>query len=312
MILVNDKSNSIDGKYSTTRLVTKQTPRIMDYPEDKFKSALFLPVKAGRKGEGGIRTQGYFKKSFDKKPLISIVTIVYNGEKYLEKTIQSVINQNYDNIEYIVIDGDSTDGTVDIIKKYEDKIDYWISEKDKGISAAFNKGVTCSTGERLLMLNTGDFFIDNSFLKSNISQLLTVEDVVFFSVRVDNNRNLPSEDVLSSLEKILDKVQVPHQSAFVKLSSYKRCGLYNTNFKIRMDYEFFLRLISCNSKFKYLNVVAVQYLVGGISMQFKNRALFEIEALISNYIYGKTVRKSMKNSFKKIFYNIYLVVKGFI
>ena len=111
----------LDEKYSTTRLVTKEKLEIVNNPDDKFESVLFLPEDVGRKGEGGLRTKKYFKKSFKDKPLISIITVVFNGEQFLEETIQSVINQTYDNIEYIIIDGGSTDGTLDIIKKYEDK-----------------------------------------------------------------------------------------------------------------------------------------------------------------------------------------------
>ena len=92
------------------------------------------------------------------KPLISVITVVYNGEKYLEETIQSIINQTYDNVEYIIIDGGSTDGTVDIIKKYEDRIDYWVSEKDKGISDAFNKGVKVAKGDYINFQGDGDGF----------------------------------------------------------------------------------------------------------------------------------------------------------
>ena len=82
--------------------------------EDTFESVLFLPQNDTRKGEGGLRTKGYFKKNYEEKPLISIITVVYNGEMYLEETIQSVINQTYDNVEYIIIDGGSTDGTLNI------------------------------------------------------------------------------------------------------------------------------------------------------------------------------------------------------
>jgi DNA-binding NarL/FixJ family response regulator len=102
----------LDEKYSTTRLATKEKPEIVNDPEDKFETVLFLPESESRKGEGGLRAKGYFKKSYDDKSLISIITVVFNGEKYLEETIQSVINQTYDNVEYIIIDGGSTDGTL--------------------------------------------------------------------------------------------------------------------------------------------------------------------------------------------------------
>jgi len=108
----------LDEKYSTTRVVTR----------GNFESVLFLPENKERKGEGGLRAKGYFKKSYDDKLLISIITVVYNGEKYLEETILSVINQSYDNVEYIIIDGSSTDGTLDIIKNYN--ITRLIAHKD--------------------------------------------------------------------------------------------------------------------------------------------------------------------------------------
>ena len=98
------------------------------------------------------------------RPLVSVVTVVFNGEKYLEETIQSVINQTYDNVEYTLIDGGSTDGTVDIIRKYEDKIAYWISEPDNGIFDAMNKGADKATGEYIYYLNAGDVFYSRNTL----------------------------------------------------------------------------------------------------------------------------------------------------
>ena len=97
--------------------------------------------------EGGLRTKGNLKKSNNINPLVSIVTVVLNGEKYLESTIQSIVGQSYENMEYIIVDGGSSDKTINIIKKYENKIDYWVSEQDKGISDAFNKGVKYAKGD---------------------------------------------------------------------------------------------------------------------------------------------------------------------
>lgn len=164
-------------------------------PEDKFETVLYLPEGEDRQGEGGLRTKGYFKtggiipnapiaKSAntyhcersgeihfenpslltesltpEANPLITVVTVVYNGEKFLEETILSVINQTYDNVEYIIIDGGSTDGTLDIIKKYEHAIDYWVSEKDEGIYDAMNKGCELAIGKGLNFLNAGDVYL---------------------------------------------------------------------------------------------------------------------------------------------------------
>ena len=102
-------------------------------------------------------------------PKISIITVVYNGEEFLEETVLSVLNQSYKNIEYIIIDGGSTDGTVDIIKKYEDEIDYWVSEADKGIYDAMNKGIDVATGEWINFINAGDklLHLEEKDLKNN-------------------------------------------------------------------------------------------------------------------------------------------------
>jgi cellulose synthase/poly-beta-1,6-N-acetylglucosamine synthase-like glycosyltransferase len=164
----------LNENYSTTRLITKEKAEIINNHDNKFKTVLFLPEEKNRKGEGGLRTKNYFKKSFENKPLISIITVVYNGEKFLEETIKSVINQTYDNVEYIIIDGGSSDGTIDIIKKYEDYIDYWVSEKDNGIYDAMNKGIDLATGIWINFMNAGDLFFDNTIehLKTNFRNVI--------------------------------------------------------------------------------------------------------------------------------------------
>lgn len=109
-----------------------------------------------------VRSQRRHKKSSLEKPLITVVTAVFNAEIHLEETIQSIIQQTYDNIEYIVIDGRSTDGTLDIIKKYEEHIDYWISESDEGMYDALSKGFSLAEGDLICYLNAGDLFFSKS------------------------------------------------------------------------------------------------------------------------------------------------------
>ena len=120
--------------------------------------------------------------SYD-KPLISIITAVYNGEKHLEQTIQSIINQTYHNIEYIIIDGGSTDGTLDIIEKYKDKLSYWISEKDEGISDAFNKGVKAANGDYINFQGDGDGFIADDVIEKVFHNIDPKQDT-FISTRI--------------------------------------------------------------------------------------------------------------------------------
>ena len=111
---------------------------------------------------------------------ISIVTVVFNGEAFLEKSIQSVINQTYKNIEYIVIDGGSTDGTIDIIKKYQDKIAVWISEKDDGIYEAMNKGIALAHGKWINFMNAGDVLFNDNVLTDFCEKSLAYPNVDFF------------------------------------------------------------------------------------------------------------------------------------
>jgi len=235
----------LNERYSTTRLVTKKKPEILNNPEDNFKSVLFLPEGEDRKGEGGLRTQGYFKKSYDDKPLISIITVVYNGEKYLEDTIKSVISQTYDNVEYIIVDGGSTDGTIDIIKKYEDSIDYWISERDKGIYDAWNKGLFVSSGLWISFLGADDLYVKNAISKYFEYINGHKESIDYISSRV----NLTDTD--NKIIKIIGKkwtwktfkkyMKIAHVGSLHNRILFQKVGLYDISYKISGDYELLLR-----------------------------------------------------------------------
>jgi glycosyltransferase involved in cell wall biosynthesis len=232
---------NLNEKYSTTRFLTKKQPVIIKENKDQFESILFFPNEINRKGEGGLRKKGYFKKSQKNKPLISIVTIVYNGEEYLEKTIKSIINQTYSNLEYIIIDGGSSDKTIDIIKKYEGMIDYWISEKDKGISDAFNKGIMTCQGEIINLLNAGDTLINESILENN---------VIHFKHGINIASTLLNNNILKlNYSYYKFGMFLPHPSTFILSKVYKEIGLYSIKYKYAMDYEFFLRAIKYNITF---------------------------------------------------------------
>lgn len=279
--MVND-TLCLNESYSTTRLVIQADPAVIanevkqsNKPEDKFETVLFLPEGEGRRGEGGLRTKGYFKKSYtsssllgeakqSNKPLISIITVVFNGEKFLEETIQSVINQTYDNVEYIIIDGGSSDGTVDIIKKYEDKIDYWVSEKDKGIYDAMNKGIDAASGEWINFMNGGDGFHADDVLNKIFSQNeLKNIDVVY------GNHNViyPHKTRIAKAGKIEDiwkGSQFCHQSAFVSADAHK-ANKFNLSNRIGADFEFFYTLHKKKMSFKHIDIIVANYSAGGVS-----------------------------------------------
>ncbi len=258
----------LDENFSTTKVLTKVKPKIINNPNDLFETVLFLPMGENRKGEGGLRTKGYFKKSYENKPLISIITVVYNGEKHLQDTIQSVINQTYDNVEYIVIDGGSTDGTLDIIKKYEDKIDYWVSEKDKGISDAFNKGIFCCTGDLIGLINADDWYELDAFssvTKFFVSHITT--DIVYANQQYWK-MNKREYILFPNVSNLLKDMTINHPATFIRSSVYKRYGCFNMKYKYAMDYDLLLRFFIKGVIFSYLNLTVSNMRLEGVS--YKN------------------------------------------
>ncbi len=260
--------------YSTTRLIAREKPVIENHPEDKLHSVLFLPKGEGRKGEGGLRREGYFKKSYENKPLITIVTVVFNGEEHLEQTIKSIINQSYDNVEYIIVDGGSSDGTLDIIRRYEEQIDYWVSERDGGIYDAMNKGASLATGDWVNFMNTGD-----SFYNAN-----TIQDI-FSRVDNDNNSVVVYGNVLNmyssthkiiflskSLDSIYQGLPFSHQSSFIKNKYLRKFG-FDAQYNICADYDLFYKLYIQKLPFLYVNLIVANYDMFGISSNYSQSFL---------------------------------------
>ena len=178
--------------------------------------------------EGGLRTKGYSVRLHKaNKPLITIITVVFNGEEGLEKTILSVINQSYQNIEYIIIDGGSSDNTLNIIRKYESSIDYWLSEKDSGIYDAMNKGLDLASGGWINFMNSGDFIVGDVFKNFNNSPcFLPVYGKNFFG----NFRKIKIKDYRIALPNC-------HQGIIFEKSELR----HDLNYKLAADYDYYIR-----------------------------------------------------------------------
>lgn len=202
-------------------------------------------------------------------PKISIVTIVYNDVYGIRETVNSVLEQSYHNVEYIVVDGGSSDGTVDIIKDYSDRIFCFISEPDKGIYDAMNKGVKTATGEWIIFMNSGDCFFEKNTLEKIFSdQLDSVRDVdAIYSDMVCMETSKVSK--ARGLMKIWIGNPCSHQSLFVKTEIMKE-RLFDLKYKISADYDFIYYLYYQKYKFFYLKDVIISKCVGsvGLSKQY--------------------------------------------
>ena len=260
-------SNSFmpEKDYSTIKSITTELPIIENRVEDSFEILLFLPRNDERQGEGGLRTKGFFKKSDPRKPLVSIVTVIYNGEKYIEKTIQSVLHQSYDNVEYIIIDGGSTDKTLDIIKKYDKYIDYWVSEPDEGIYDAMNKGLSLCNGAIIGIINADDWY-ETYAVKLSVDALEKQNgDYTCGSVR-----KIPSELLVRPIcpmeaHKIYQGMMYPHVSAFIRKDIYQKVGKFDTRYKIAADFDMAMRIHLHGYKAICINKVLATVVEGGIS-----------------------------------------------
>jgi acetyltransferase-like isoleucine patch superfamily enzyme len=317
-----------------------QNSKFIGNPEDKFETMLFLPNNHERKGEGGLRTKGYFKHSYkyiksdcknnneiipdenkietgdwyiidsnDKPlklasteiqqkianyisnikvekdnsiktatpenivylPLISVITVVYNGAKHLEETILSILNQSYPNIEYIIIDGGSTDGTLDIIKKYENYIDYWISEPDNGIYDAMNKGIILTSGIWINFMNCGDTFIDSNTISAvffNKGMEYNDVDIIFGDAYM---RNKKGDIIALKASNNIDQLRVSpiyrHGASFIRASVQKEnlFDLDKKKYGYALDFYCINTLYHKGYKFRKINKPILTFLLDGVS-----------------------------------------------
>jgi len=227
------------------------------------------------------------------RPLISVITVVFNGGDSFVKTINSVLNQTYSNIEFIIIDGSSSDGTVNIIKNIDSKYKQglyklqkflWISEPDKGIYDAMNKGIKISNGNYCIFINAGDFFVKNNILEKIFEQELE-EDIIYSNVVTIKNEWFDIYKFPPKLTLFFWYYwSLNHQNTLIKRSLFDQIGLYNTDFKIASDYDFFIKAtILENCKTRYINDAICCYDMNGISSTNQKLLLEERESVLKAF-----------------------------
>jgi glycosyltransferase involved in cell wall biosynthesis len=215
---------------------------------------------------GGLRTHNSDEKSsLPGKPLVSIVTVVWNAEALLERTIESVLLQTYENIEFIVIDGGSSDGTLDLLLRYDTKIDYWISEHDHGIYDAMNKGISLCRGDLVGIIGAGDWYEQDAVTHIVETYLRTQADVVYGDVElVDGETGIGCKR--ESRAELMPKTMtsISHPSTFTRLDIYREIS-FDTSFRIAADYDLFLHLYINERRFESSNKLIAHILSGGVS-----------------------------------------------
>ncbi|MBJ6119794.1 glycosyltransferase [Pontibacter sp. BT310] len=210
-------------------------------------------------------------------PKLSIITINYNNKKGLLKTVKSVIKQEFNDCEYIIIDGGSTDGSIDIIKEYSNLISYWVSEHDRGIYHAMNKGIVRASGEYILFLNSGDFLVSDILSSLKFADLK--EDIIYFNLEFLERNGSHIQVYPSTLSfRYLSTYSLPHQGALIKMDLFKKYGYYNENYSIVSDWSFFLITIAKhNATYKHINITFASVEREGISCDPQNNEMINLE-----------------------------------
>lgn len=203
--------------------------------------------------------------------VITVITVVYNGEQFLEQAIQSVLAQDYPNVEYLIVDGGSTDGTVDIIRKYASQITAWKSEPDRGIYDAMNKGISMATGDLIGVLNSDDILHENvlseiahranqypsyHYYYGSVSRMKKSGEIYFEAKPVE-------EEELE--ERKFKQIPYPHGALYIRRGVFEKIGTYNIDYKINADYDLILRMLQKNMKGYPLQFPVSKYRDGGVS-----------------------------------------------
>ena len=238
------------------------------------------------------------------RPICSIITVVFNNPDELELTINNVLDQNFSNYEFIVIDGGSSGPTKAVIERYKDSIDYWVSEPDKGIYDAMNKGIIAANGKWLNFMNAGDIYVDNNVLSDVFKNTENNKNYISSSFLIGNtiiNYDGFKKKFNGNIKNIGYGTQFIHQSVFIS-REFHLTNPYNINQKIAADYEFFFRAIHNNEPYYELNKDICLFAAGGLSDTSR------IDTLIG----GLWISLSIKFSIKALCVYSFNIIKEFI
>jgi len=264
-----------------------------------------MPDKGRVNIQGGLGGRGENKVASPDSPLVSIITVVFNGEKYLEETIRSVIEQDYSNVEYIIVDGGSSDGTFNIIKKNESKISKWASEPDEGISDAMNKGIRMSSGDIIGIIHSDDFYADPTVLKrvadvfsSNpeIKALYGIQDFIDPA----SGKTLLTWGRNADPSEIKKRMYIPHPTLFVRREVYDEIGLFRLDYKFAMDYEFAIRLTKHTKPYFLDYKIACMRDMGTSGRQYRNAFSESARALAAHGYYSAALFTVLRSIAKQV------------
>ena len=241
-----------------------------------------------------------------KTPKLSIITVCYNNRNGLQKTIESVVNQTFTDYEYIIIDGGSTDGTIDVIKANEKYINCWVSEKDNGIYDAMNKGIKMAHGEYCYFLNSDDCIAAPNTLEKIFAKLKPETDIIYGNLAILKNEKL--HNIAKFSKKITPysfyrhKVAIHHQASFIKRELFQKYGLYSEKAKLISDWLFFFETIIVHKvKIQYINRVFAIFLSGGESSTGINELHIKKSMIQTHFSENQIKKYKSKEKLLKIF-----------
>lgn len=219
--------------------------------------------------------------------LLSIITVNLNNASGLQKTIKSVVEQDIDQVEFIVIDGNSNDGSLLLLQQYQNNIAYWVSEIDEGIFHAMNKGLAWAKGQYCLFLNSGDWLVDNCLTELKLFLQSRSEDILYGNTYLHYESGLyqPHTYPNKLSMRFFFRATIGHQSTFTKTQVLKNYGGYDTKLKVHGDYDFWLKsIVNDNCSYFHIPVFVSYYDMSGISANLTKESLAEHQMVIERYL----------------------------